>query len=156
MTVTLPSIQHSIEAAAAFALDHRDELILQGLNEFAEEALELRDRLEGIVADLVDYQEHVNQTSEEISPSFESQTTSSMDPTIDTPFDHEGFMSYYYDSGMSRAELSRQTGIASSVLLRLEQGETNKPHKATVKKLAKALGVRPSDLDDRFSPPRGA
>jgi transcriptional regulator with XRE-family HTH domain len=49
---------------------------------------------------------------------------------------------------MSQAELSKAAGISPAHLGRIERNE-HEPHFSTIKKLAKALGVEPSDLVDR-------
>ena len=49
-------------------------------------------------------------------------------------------------AGLSRAELSRRTGIDPSYLLRLEQGKATNPPIDTVIKLATVLGATLEDL----------
>ena len=47
---------------------------------------------------------------------------------------------------ISQADLSAKTGIAESTINRLERGR-QKPRLVTIRKLAKALGVEPGDVD---------
>ena len=49
-------------------------------------------------------------------------------------------------AGLSRAELSRSSGVDPSYLLRIEQGKATNPPIGTVIKLATALGVTLEDL----------
>jgi transcriptional regulator with XRE-family HTH domain len=49
---------------------------------------------------------------------------------------------------MSQAELSKAAGISPAHLGRIERNE-HEPHFSTIKKLANALGVEPSELVDR-------
>ena len=50
-----------------------------------------------------------------------------------------------YEAGLSMAELARRARITPQTILRLETGQ-NKAQRATVRKLARALGVKPADL----------
>ncbi len=47
---------------------------------------------------------------------------------------------------MSRAELAQKTGIASETIGLLERGLVRKFHPRTVRKIAEALGVHPTDI----------
>jgi transcriptional regulator with XRE-family HTH domain len=47
---------------------------------------------------------------------------------------------------MSQADLSRESGVTTSAICRLEQGQS-KPRFVTIRKLAKALGVEPDSID---------
>lgn len=49
---------------------------------------------------------------------------------------------------MSQADLSRESGVTTSAICRLERGE-RKPRFVTIRKLAKALNVDPGDIDFR-------
>jgi transcriptional regulator with XRE-family HTH domain len=47
---------------------------------------------------------------------------------------------------MSQADLSRESGVTTNAICRLEQGK-RKPRFVTIRKLAKALGVEPDSID---------
>jgi transcriptional regulator with XRE-family HTH domain len=47
---------------------------------------------------------------------------------------------------MSQADLARESGVTISAICRLERAQ-RKPRFVTIRKLAKALGVNPSDID---------
>ena len=49
---------------------------------------------------------------------------------------------------MTQEELARIAGLSSRQLVRIESNEVE-PHFSTIRKLAKALGVEPSELVDR-------
>jgi len=51
-------------------------------------------------------------------------------------------------SFMTQEQLARAAGISSRQLVRIESNEVE-PHFSTILKLAKALGVEPSELVDR-------
>jgi transcriptional regulator with XRE-family HTH domain len=50
-------------------------------------------------------------------------------------------------AALSQADLGKKAGVARTTILRLEQGEPA-PIPSTVRKLAKALGVKPAELLD--------
>ena len=47
---------------------------------------------------------------------------------------------------MSLRELSKAAGLSKDTIWRLESGTSTNAHPSTIRKLAKALGVEPSDL----------
>ena len=49
---------------------------------------------------------------------------------------------------MSQAELSKVAGVSPAHLGRIERNE-HEPHLSTIRKIAKALGVDPSELVDK-------
>ena len=49
---------------------------------------------------------------------------------------------------MTQEELARIAGLSSRQLVRIESNEVE-PHFTTIRKLAKALGVEPSELVDK-------
>ena len=50
---------------------------------------------------------------------------------------------------MSLRELSAAAGVSKDTIWRLESGTSTNAHPATVRKLAKALGVEPAELTKR-------
>jgi transcriptional regulator with XRE-family HTH domain len=48
--------------------------------------------------------------------------------------------------GLTQMELAVLSGVSRATIARYEAGENRRPHPATVRKLAKALKVKPEDL----------
>jgi transcriptional regulator with XRE-family HTH domain len=55
------------------------------------------------------------------------------------------------DQVMSQMELAEKSGVARTTISAIEKGLVD-PRPATIKRLAKALGVEPSALVDRSTP----
>jgi transcriptional regulator with XRE-family HTH domain len=52
---------------------------------------------------------------------------------------------YRTQQALSQEELAEKAGLVRSTVLKLESGRA-KPRPSTIRKLAKALGVKPADL----------
>jgi len=48
--------------------------------------------------------------------------------------------------GLTQADLSEESGVAQSTIAHIESGKHARPHPGTLSKLARALGIKPSEL----------
>jgi transcriptional regulator with XRE-family HTH domain len=47
---------------------------------------------------------------------------------------------------LTQGELAKKSGVGITTIVRIETGEIEEPRVSTLRKLAKALGVKPRDL----------
>ena len=50
------------------------------------------------------------------------------------------------ERGLSQEKLARLANVSNNTIINIERGENHNPTTATVKKIARALGVEPKDL----------
>jgi len=50
------------------------------------------------------------------------------------------------EKGLSQEKLARLANVSNNTIINIERGENNNPTTATLKKIARALGIEPKDL----------
>jgi transcriptional regulator with XRE-family HTH domain len=58
----------------------------------------------------------------------------------------ERLHAYRVQRFLSQAELAKRAGLTPQTIMRLERGEVTSPTARTVRQLAEALGIAPTDL----------
>lgn len=150
-----------LQNLAADVMEIRDAIrqrIISGY-EFADEtalandALKVRDSLLLLAAEFeysFSFDGWGHEEEEDPANSHVSKSEEDTPENDEVTFDSVAFSDMLELAGISKAQFAKDSGYSRAMIGRLLKGETKRPHKATVKKLAKVLDCDPGDLDSRF------